>query len=326
MKKTICFSLACYNEVNNIEKLAEEILIICKNELSEYHCILQFIDNCSNDGTREILRDLCEKYKSVRAILNAKNFPMTSGYHNILETTGDCTIAIPCDFQVPLKFIKEMVKQWENGAKIVCLVKNSSEENSMMYRIRQLFYTLSNAASDTEILSGYAGYGLYDKEFLDICRNIHDSEASFVQMVSTLGYDLVKLPYREVKRKRGESKNNLWSLFDIAILRFTNASNVGPRIATLIGFFIGTVSIFMGFLYLILKLVLWSDFSIGVAPLVFGVFFMNGIQLFFIGLIGEYIIKINKRLMNRPLVVEEERLNFKEENEKETSYEKPNMN
>lgn len=309
-KKTICFSLACYNEKDNIEKLAGDLLEICKNELQEYRCILQFIDNCSNDGTREKIRKLCEEHAEIRAILNAKNFPLTSGYYNIMQTEGTCTIALPCDFQVPLQLIPNLVKSWENGAKIVCLVKKSSEESKIMYRVRKLFYKLSNAASDTEILAGFSGYGLYDKAFLDICRSIDDSEVSFAQMVSTLGYDIDKLTYREQKRKHGKSKNTLWSLFDIAILRFTNSSNIGPRIATLAGFALGLISILIGLVYLILKIIFWESFSMGVAPLVFGVFFMGGIQLFFTGLIGEYVIKVNKRLMKRPLVVELERLNF----------------
>lgn len=312
-KKTVCMSIPCYNEVDNVVPMAEGLMELFRDKLPQYQLRIQFIDNASNDGTVLKLRMLCQKYPQVRAILNAKNFPMTSGYYGMLQAEGDCTIAIPCDFQVPLDLIPELIKKWENGAKIVCLVKKGAEESGFMWKVRQLFYKLSNSFSDTTMIRNYNGCGLYDKTFMDLCRSIDDPVASFLQIVSTLGYDIETLEYVHEKRKSGKSKNNFLSLLNIAINRFTNASTVGPRIATIGGFVVGVICFLIGVIYLILKLIFWNNFVAGMAPILIGVFFMGAIQLFFIGLQGEYVMKANQRLMNRPLVVERERLNFETE-------------
>lgn len=309
-KKVVCMSIPCYNEVDNVEPMVEGLISLFAKELPNYQLRIQFIDNASNDGTVLKLRMLCQKYPQVRAILNAKNFPMTSGYYGMLQTEGDCTISIPCDFQVPLNLIPELIKKWENGAKIVCLVKQSAEENGLMWKVRQLFYKLTDRFSETTIIRNYNGCGLYDKSFMDLCRSIHDPVASFLQIVSTLGYDVETMEYVHEKRRSGKSKNNFLSLLNIAINRFTNASSIGPRIATIGGFLVGVFSFLVGAVYLVLKLIFWKNFAAGMAPILIGVFFMGAIQLFFIGLQGEYIMKANQRLMNRPLVVERERLNF----------------
>lgn len=312
-KKIVCMSIPCYNEVNNVEPMAEGLMELFEKELPQYQLRIQFIDNASNDGTVGKLRALCEKYPQVRAILNAKNFPMTSGYYGMLQTEGDCTIAIPCDFQVPLTTVLELIKKWENGAKIVCLVKKQAEESGLMWQVRQLFYKLSNKFSETTMIRNYNGCGLYDKSFMDLCRSIDDPVASFLQIVSTLGYDVEMVEYVHAKRKSGKSKNNFGSLLNIAINRFTNSSSIGPRFATIGGFLVGIVSFLIGVFYLILKLIFWDNFAAGMAPILIGVFFMGAVQLFFIGLLGEYVTKANQRLMKRPLVVERERLNFHSE-------------
>ena len=309
-RKTVCLSIACYNEKENVVPMAEEVIRLFETELTQYDYIVQFIDNCSTDGTIQLLRGLCQKYKKVRAILNARNFPRTSGYYGIMQTQGDCTISVPCDFQVPLNLIAQMLDKWENGSQIVCLMKTSSEENRLMWRVRKLFYHLSNRFSDTQILRGFTGSGLYDASFLDICRAIDDPVVSFMQMVATLGYDIEYIYFQEQKRKAGKSKHGLFSLIDFAITRFINSSSIAPRLATLTGLFLAIASFLIGLVYLILKLIFWDQFPAGMAPVLFGVFFLGSIQLFFIGLIGEYVIKINTRLMKRPLVVEKERLNF----------------
>lgn len=308
--KTVCFSIPCYNEVDNVVPMAEELIKLFEDKLPQYRLRIQFIDNASNDGTQEKLRMLCKKYPQVRAILNAKNFPMTSGYHGILQSEGDCTIAIPCDFQVPLSMIPQLIRKWEDGAKIVCLVKKSADESGIMWHTRQLFYKLTSQFSDSVVIRNFNGCGLYDNAFLEVCRKIDDPVASFLQQVSSLGYDIEMLEYDHAKRKSGKSKNNLLSLINIAINRFVNASNIGPRIATIGGFITGAISFAIGCIYLVLKLVFWNRFAAGMAPVLIGVFFMGSLQLFFIGLIGEYLMKVNQRLMKRPLVVERERLNF----------------
>ncbi len=310
MKKTICFSIPCRNELNNVKPMAEGLLELFHTELSQYDVIIQFIDNNSNDGTQDRLREICSKHKEVRAILNARNFPLTSGYYGLLQAEGDCTISIPCDFQVPIFLIPEMIKKWEAGAKIVCLVKKSAEENRGMWGIRQLFYKLTSMFSDTTVIKNYNGSGLYDKSFMDLCRKIDDPVASFLQMVSTMGYDIEQIEYVHEKRKSGKSNNNFIRLLDIAISRFVNSSSIGPRVASIGGFLIGILSFLIGLIYLILKLLFWNNFSAGTAPILIGVFFVGAVQLFFIGLLGEYITTANRRLMRRPLVVERERINF----------------
>ncbi len=317
MKKTVCMSIPCYNEVGNVRPMAEELLKLFAEKLPRYKLRIQFIDNNSNDGTQDELRRLCAQYSQVRVILNARNFPATSGYYGLMQTEGDCTITIPCDFQVPLDNIPPMLEKWEKGAKIVCLVKKSAQENGLMWRVRQLFYRLSNKFSDATVIKNFTGSGLYDKSFLDLCRSIHDPVVSFMQIISTLGYDIEYQEYVHVKRRSGKSKNSIMSLFSIAINRFVNSSSIGPRYATIGGFVIAGICFLIGLIYLVMKLLFWNNFAAGTAPLIIGVFFMGGIQLIFIGLLGEYTIKANQRLMNRPLVVERERINFDQEEEED---------
>lgn len=309
-KKCIGISVPCYNEAQNVVPMAEGLVRLFEEDFPQYDYVVQFIDNCSTDGTRELLRGICKKHPKVRAILNVKNFPATSGYYGLLQAGGDCTIAIPCDFQVPLDTIPQMIAEWENGSKIVALVKKSSEEKKGMWGIRQLYYKLANKFSDVEIIRNFTGCGLFDKDFLDICRSIKDPAVSFMQQVSTYGYNMVKLPYVHANRKSGKSKNSLWQLLNLAVTRFTNASTLGPRIATIFGFLAAVICILVGLVYLVLKLMFWDMFPAGTAPMLIGMFFLGAIQLFFIGLVGEYVVKANIRLMNQPLVVEEERINF----------------
>ena len=309
-KKTVCFSIPCYNELENVEPMALHLIQMFSESLTQYRLRIQFIDNNSNDGTQERLRDLCSRFQQVRVILNARNFPMTSGYYGMLQAEGDCIITIPSDFQVPLDVIPELLKKWENGAKIVCLIKKNAEESGLMWRTRQLFYRLSDHLSDVTMIPNYNGCGLYDKSFMDVCRGIDDPVVSFLQIVPTLGYDIAYQEYTHLKRRSGRSKNTFISLLNLAITRFTNSSVIGPRIATIGGFVIGSLSFIVGMIYLILKLIYWDLFMAGVAPIMIGVFFMGSVQLFFIGLLGEYILKANQRLMKRPMVIERERINF----------------
>ncbi|MBE6968544.1 MAG: glycosyltransferase [Ruminococcaceae bacterium] len=309
-KKIVCMSIPCYNEVDNVVPMAEQLMELFERQLPQYRLRIQFIDNSSTDGTQKKLRELCEKYPQVRVILNAKNFPMTSGYHGIMQSEGDCTIAMPCDFQVPLSVVPQLLEKWENGAKIVCLVKKSAEESGLMWRVRQLFYRITDSLSNGPVIRNYNGSGLYDNAFLSVCRKIDDPAPSFLQHVAILGYDIEKVEYVHARRKSGRSKNNLLMLVNIAISRFVNASSMGPRIATIGGLFCGIVSFIIGCVYLVLKLMFWNLFAAGMAPVLIGVFFMGSLQLFFIGLLGEYLMKVNQRLMKRPLVVERERLNF----------------
>jgi len=255
---------------------------------------------------------MCNLYPdNVRAIFNAKNFPLTSGYHGLLNAIGDCTINIPCDFQVPISAIATMVREWENGAKIVCLIKKSSEESTVMWQIRQLYYRIANRFNDSHIITNYTGSGLYDKSILDVCRNLENTSVSFLQFIYEYGYDIVQLEYNHEKRRHGKSKNDLFSLVNIGIERFINSSTIGLRIATIAGILLTIACLMIALVYFVLKLLYWKEFSVGIAPLLIGFFFISSVQLFFIGLVGEYVIRANKLINKKPLVIERERINFK---------------
>lgn len=311
LKKTVCISIPCYNEEKNIQPLVEDILTIFDVNLeNKYDLTVQFIDNNSTDKTEEIIKKMCVEHKNVRAIFNARNFPMSSGYYGFLQTEGDCTILIPCDYQIPLITIPEMIDKWESGYSLVLLIKKGSQEKRIMWNTRNLFYNLSERFSEAKIYKGFNGCGLYEKKFVELCRDTHDSVPNLLQMVSAFGYNISTLEYLENNRKTGKSKNNLTSLINIAIERFISMSNYGPRIATIAGFIMAFLSFIVGLIYLILKLIFWYQYPAGTAPILFGVFFLGSIQIFMIGLVGEYVIRVNNHVMNRPLVVEKERVNF----------------
>ncbi len=317
MAKTISVCIPCYNEQDNIAPLYEAIQKEFKEELPEYNYEIQFIDNHSTDRTREEILILCKNHKNVKAIFNAKNFPNESGYYGIIQTGGDCTVSIPADFQLPISKIHEFVKEWEKGYKIVCAIKESSKESGLMWRIRQFYYRQLKRFSNTDVIQNFSGCGLYDRSFLDLCRQIDDPIVSFGQIIATLGTDVTKVYYDEEKRKSGKSKESLFTLFDKAIMRFISYSDLVPRFAIFAGIIMGIISVAIAVTYFILKMVYWNMFPAGMIPAVLGIFFIGSLQLFFLGMIGEYIIKINKRLMKRPLVVEERRINFEHtENEK----------
>jgi len=309
-QKRICFSLACFNELENVRELAMQIMEICDAQLPAYRYTLQFIDNCSTDGTQQELEKLCSEFSCIRVIFNARNFGGQSGYYGLLATDGDCSIAFPSDFQVPLSIIPECVRAWENGSKIVCAIKPQSKENSLMRTIRQIYYSLIKRFSRVQQIKNFNGVGLYDKSFLDFCRRLDDPFPSMRGIVAEFGYDISYVKYTEQRRKHGKSKNNFYSLFDLAMRNFTTYTTVIPRIATFFGATIGAFSFLVALYYLIMKLKNWNTFQAGIAPLVIGLFFFGGVILVFIGLLGEYLLSINTRLIGRPLVVERRRKGF----------------
>lgn len=312
----ILVSIPCRNEEDNVVPMAEGIIELFNTSFPQYGFSIQFIDNDSSDTTQERILMLCEKYPDrVRAIFNARNFPTTSGYYGLINTISDCTITIPCDFQVPINSIKDMISAWESGAKIVCMIKKNSNENKLMWLVRQIFYKLANAFSDSEILRNFAGAGLFDRTFVELFRQCGDKTVPLIQLIVEYGYDIVKIPYTHEKRRSGKSKHTLTSLIDFAIRRFVTASSVGPRTATYLGVVLALLSFLIGLVYLILKLIYWHTFEAGIAPLVVGFFFFSAIQLFFLGLTGEYVINLRKRLEKGPLVIERKRVNFRDEDE-----------
>lgn len=303
----------CYNEEENVVPMSEALIRMFAEDLPEYDYEILFIDNHSTDMTRVKLRKLCGENKKIKAIFNARNFgQFNSPYYGLLQTTGDCVVSVCADFQDPVEMVPQFVAEWEKGYKIVIGRKTKSQENPLMYRLRGIYYRLIRKMSSVEQIEQFTGFGLYDKDFIQVLRDLHDPTPFIRGIVAELGYERKELEYEQPKRRAGKTHNNWYSLYDAAMLSFTSYTKVGLRLATFGGFFMGIVSFIIAVVYLILKLTNWYGFEAGMAPVLIGVFLLGSMQLFFIGLMGEYILSMNARLMNRPLVVEEERLNFEE--------------
>lgn len=312
-KKKISVLIPCFNEEENVGPMAEAIKGVFQNELSGYDWELLFIDNDSTDNTRPLLEAICAEDKRIKAIFNAKNFgQFNSPYYGICQTTGDCTISMVCDFQDPIELIPQYVKEWENGYKIVIGIKDKSKENKFIRMLRTIYYKMIRKFSDVEQIEHFTGSGLYDKSFVDILRHLDDPKPFLRGIVGELGFKTKKIPYEQPKRRAGKTHNNFYTLYDAAMLSFTSYTKIGLRVATIGGFIMSILSLLVAFVYLVLKLVNWNTFPAGNAPIVIGVFVLGSIQLFFIGLLGEYVLNINSKIMKRPLVIEEKRINFDE--------------
>ncbi len=313
MKKKISVVIPTYNEEGNVKPLAQAIVNVMEKELPEYDYEIIFIDNHSKDNTRLFLRQLCGDNQKIKAIFNARNFgQIRSPVYGLKQAKGDCVIRMCADFQDPVEMIPKFVREWEKGWKIVIGIKKSSKEKKMMYWIRTLYYKLIRKITDIDHIEHFTGFGLYDKAFVDVVRNLHDPMPYLRGIIAELGFDYMAIPYEQQKRKAGKSKNNFYSLYDYAMIGITSYSKVVLRMATFVGFIVGGISFVAGIIYFILKLLYWDRFSAGMAPLLIGVFFLGSMQLFFIGFLGEYVLSINTRVLDRPLVVEELRLNFEE--------------
>ena len=290
---------------------SEKILVA---ELSQYAYEIVFIDNDSSDKTRDYIRELCNEDGRVKAIFNAKNFgQFNSPYYGLCQTTGDCVIGMCCDFQDPVEMIPKFVKEWEAGYKIVCGIKVASKENRIMYFLRTCYYRTIKKLSEVEQIEHFTGFGLYDRSFVEVLRNLQDSTPFMRGIVAELGYKRKDIPYEQQKRRAGKTHNNWFTLYDAAMLSFTSYTKAGLRVATIMGFIMAAMSIVVAMIYLILKLLYWDRFPVGIAPILLAVLILGSVQLFFIGFLGEYVLSINKRIMGRPLVIEEERLNFDKE-------------
>ena len=309
--KKISIMVPCYNEEENVVPLSEALIDMFKKDLPNYEYDILYIDNASTDTTRVKLRVLCENNPKIRAIFNAKNFgQFNSPYYGILQTDGDCTIPVCADFQDPVELIPELVKKWEEDYKIVCAIKSRSKESKIMYFLRSVYYKMIKKMSSSEQIEHFTGFGLYDKSFVQVLRDLDDPIPFIRGIIGELGYKRTEIEYVQPQRRAGKTHNNFYTLYDAAMLSFTSYTKIGLRLATFIGAICGGASIVVGIIYLIFKLIYWDRFVAGMAPLILIVSFMSSLQIFFIGLMGEYILSMNKRLMNRPLVIEEERLNF----------------
>ena len=318
--KTISIVVPCYNEEENVEAMRNALVEMFGRDLPEYRYEILFIDNDSADRTREILRKLCKADKNVKAIFNAKNFgQFNSPYYAMLQTTGDCTVLMAADFQDPVEMIPRFVKEWENGYKIVIGIKKSSQENKIMYWLRSCYYKTIKKLSDVEQIEHFTGFGLYDRKFIQVLRELDDPTPFLRGIVAELGFKRKEIPYEQPKRRAGKTSNNFYKLYDAAMLSFTSYTKVGLRLATICGSICSAVSMVVALIYLVMKLLYWDRFPAGMAPLLIGMCFLGSVQIFFIGLVGEYVLTINSRMMKRPLVVEEERLNFDTEENAEES-------
>lgn len=314
--KKISIMIPCFNEEENVREIAAAVIAVLQKDLLSYEYEILFIDNDSSDKTRVYLREMCANNPKIKAIFNAKNFgQFNSPYYGLCQTTGDCTICLCCDFQDPVEMIPKLVAEWEKGAKIVCAIKTSSKENKIMRFLRTCYYKIIRKMSDVEQIEHFTGFGLYDRSFIKVLRNLDDSTPFLRGIVAELGYKRVDIPYEQQKRRAGKTHNNWFTLYDAAMLSFTSYTKIGLRIATVLGFGLAAVSMALAIVYLILKLLYWDRFAAGMTPLLLAVLILGSVQLFFIGFLGEYILSINKRMMKRPLVIEEERLNFEEKPE-----------
>ena len=309
-KKLISILTACYNEEENVEELSIQVKKVCET-LPKYKFEHVFIDNSSKDRTVEILKRLATNDKSIKIIVNVRNFGhIRSPYHGILQCNGDAIISVVADFQDPPQMISDFVKKWEEGYKIVIGVKAKSKENWIMFSIRKFFYKIIESISETEQIKNFTGFGLYDKYFIDVLRNLDDPYPYFRGSIADLGYNRAEIEYTQPKRSKGRTKNGFYSLYDMAMLGFVNHSKIPLRLSSFIGFGISILSLLFALIYLVYKLVDWDGFQLGIAPLVIGIFFLGGVQLFFLGIIGEYIGAIFTQVKKRPLVIEKERINF----------------
>lgn len=313
MKKIISIVSSAYNEQDNVEELCKQIKETCEKFQDKYDYEQIILDNGSTDNTAQILKDLASKDKHIKVIINTKNFGhIRSPYYGMLQAKGDAVIAIASDLQEPVSLIPEFVEKWEQGYKVVLGQKTSSKENKLMFLIRTCYYKLLNLFNDsgTKLLEHCTGFGLYDREVMDKLKTLNEPYPYLRGLVCELGYNLTCVQFCQNKREKGKTKNNFYTLYDMAMLAFTNYSKVPLRIATISGFILSILSFCLAIFYLIFKLLFWYDLPIGIAPILISIFFFFSVQLFFIGLLGEYLNTILTQVQNRPLVIEKERINF----------------
>ena len=322
--KKISVVIPCFNEVENVTLMSFTVENVLKEALARYDYEILFIDNHSTDGTREALEQVCAGNPKVKAILNVTNFgQFNSPFYAMCQASGDCVVCMCCDFQDPVDLIPQFVEEWEKGHRIVSGVKTSSRENKLFYCLRTVYYRLIKNMSATEMIAHFTGFGLYDKSFIELLRQLDDPVPFLRGIVAEYGrgFYRTEVEYQQEKRRAGKTHNSFYSLYDAAMLSFTSYTKVGLRLATFLGFAASAGSLCVALYYLIYKLTHWYTFQAGNAPMVVGIFLLGSVQLFFIGLLGEYILNINTRVIHRPLVVEEKRLNFSKEQKKASGSE-----
>lgn len=310
MKKIITVVTPCYNEEDNVEELFRQTAAVFAG-LPEVDYEHLFIDNCSTDRTVELLRAMAARDGRVKVILNSRNFgQVRSPYHGLMQAQGDAAILLVADLQDPPTMLADFVRHWLAGAPLVVGVKPASRENKLMFAVRRLYYRFVTRIADVRLIQNFTGFGLYDRRVLDVLRAIDDPYPYLRGLVSEVGFEPVQIPYTQPRRARGITKNNFYSLYDFAMLGITSHSRVPLRLATMAGFALSALSLGVSLVYLLVKLLFWNSFTLGLAPILIGVFFFASVQLFFIGLLGEYVGAILTHVAKRPRVVERERINY----------------
>ena len=307
--KLISIVSGCFNEEQNVGELCTRIDAVF-SELPDYEYEVIFIDNASTDNTVGVLREIAARNSRIKVIVNARNFgALRSGSHALMQAYGDAVVAMASDLQDPPQLIRDFIAKWEEGYKIVLAIKTHSEESRVVYLLRTLYYYAVKRLADIELIAHTTGFGLYDKKVIDVFRKIDDPYPYFRGLISEIGFEIAKVPFTQPLRKRGISKSNFYNLYDIAMLGFTSHSKVPLRLAAMLGFAMSLLSLLTALGYFIYKLVFWESFPVGQAPIVIGLFLFSSVQLFFIGVVGEYIGAIHTQVLKRPLVVERERIN-----------------
>lgn len=308
--KLITVLTPCFNEEENVEPLYEAVKAVFA-QLPQYRYEHLFIDNASTDRTQTVLRELASRDSAVKVIINARNFgPVRSPFHGVLQANGDAVIGMVADFQDPPELIPTLLGKWEQGFRIVMTVKEASKENRLMYALRERYYALLARMSNVRIVQNATGSGLYDRSVVEAMRRIDDPYPFFRGLVAEIGYEVAEVPYEQPRRLRGVSTHNFYSLYDMAFLGIVSHSKVPLRLATMLGFLMAALSLFVGFGYLVAKLLFWNRFELGIAPVLIGFFFVSSVQLFFVGIVGEYIGSIFTQVKRLPLVFEKERINL----------------
>src|SRR5688572_20623399 len=304
--KLISVLTPCYNEAENVEALYEAVRSVLA-KLPQYRYEHLFIDNASKDRTAEILRTIASRDKNVKVILNTRNFGhIRSPYHALMQTSGDAVVAMAADFQDPPEMIPQFLEKWEQGHKVVMAVKEASREHRIKYALRERYYGLLAGIANVEIVQNATGFGLYDRAVVDALRAMEDPYPFFRGLIAEIGYHVERIPFTQPRRARGLTSQNFYSLYDVAFLGIVNHSKVPLRLATMIGFGLASLSLLVAFGYLVAKLLFWNRFTLGIAPMVIGFFFLSAMQLLFIGIVGEYIGSIYTQVRNHPHVFEQE--------------------
>ena len=299
----------CFNEVGNVRELYDRIRQAMQGLPYDYEHL--FIDNASSDGTVDALRRLAAEDRRVKAILNTRNFGhIRSPFYGLLQATGDAVVVLSSDLQDPPERIPEFLAKWREGFKVVVGIKIRSQEPGLFYFLRSLYYRVLRTLSDVDLIDNFTGFGLYDKQVIEILRQCNDPYPYFRGLIADIGFPRAQVEFDQPRRKRGVTKNHFYTLYDMAMLGVTSYTKIPLRLATLLGFAASAVSLLIGTAYLVYKLINWANFSLGLAPVVIGLFFLGSVQLFFLGIVGEYIGSIYTLAIRRPLVIEKERINF----------------